>query len=109
MDAIGNYGFDHCGDYEDTTVGDVHESIETNMWLADAYFAQGAEGLARECLRAAWLEYLRFNEILAAYTCSQLGTRLRKLMVERCDDLLRELDPVAVRSIPNFAVGAIAA
>lgn len=88
---------EQVGDYEDTTVGNVHESIETNMWLADAYFLRGAEGLGRECLRAAWQEYVRFNDILGVYAGSDLGQKLRAMMVERCDDLLRDLSPYSDR------------
>jgi|SRR5689334_7348528 hypothetical protein len=103
MDEMDSFDIDEMGDYEDTTVGDVRESIETNMWLAEAYFAQGADGLARECLRAAWLEHLRFHEILSVYAGPSLGDKLRNLMVERCDDLLRELDPVKDRLPPGKA------
>jgi hypothetical protein len=109
MDELDNYDLDQSGDYEDTTVGDVHESIETNMWLAEAYFVQGAEGLARECLRAAWHEYLRFNDILAVYNRSELGEKLRRLMLERCDDMLIELTGYPERSTPSEAYDRLAA
>lgn len=109
MDELEDCDLDQSGGYEDTTVGDVHESIETNIWLAQAYFSQQADGLARECLRAAWYEYVRFNEILGVYAGAALGDRLRKLMVDKCDDLLRELSPLTDREVPGFAVAGIAA
>jgi hypothetical protein len=56
---------------EDCTLGAVYESIETNLWLAEAYSQRGAEGLAVECLRAAWMEYLRFRDILCVYDRSE--------------------------------------
>src|SRR5690349_7884273 len=106
MDEMDNFDIDQIGDYEDTTVGDVRESIETNMWLAEAYFAQGADGLARECLRAAWFEHLRFREVISVYCGNSLGDKLRNMMVERCDDLLRELEPVHDRLPPGTAAWA---
>ena len=93
MDELDNYDLEQSGDYEDTTVGDIRESIETNMWLAEAYFARGAEGLARECLRAAWAEHVRFSRFVEVYAGAGLGDKLRSMMVEKCDDLLLELEP----------------
>jgi hypothetical protein len=93
MDELDRYDQDAFDEYEDTTVADIHESIETNMWLAEAYFAKGADGLAREGLRAAWNEHIRFREILAVYSGLALGDKLREMMVFRCVDLLHELDP----------------
>jgi hypothetical protein len=62
---------------EDCTLGAVYESIETNLWLAEAYLQRGAEGLSAECLRAAWMEYLRFRDILCVYDGSEsLGRRV---------------------------------
>ena len=37
--------------YQSTTVSDVIESVETNLWLDEAYRRQRAYGLARECAR----------------------------------------------------------
>lgn len=34
--------------------GCLTEEAETNLWLAEAYFLNGATGLAIECLRAAY-------------------------------------------------------
>ena len=76
-------------DIEDTTVGSVCESIETNLGLAEGYFAQDAAGLATECLRSAWLEYVRFRDILHVYDSSgvaALGERLVRSLVERAGD-----------------------
>src|SRR5690348_9086447 len=65
---------DRIEDVEDVTVGSVYESIETNLWLAEAYFRNGHEGLAIECLREAWMEYVRFRDVLMAYSSSgELG------------------------------------
>lgn len=72
----------------ETTVGAVCESIETRMWLADAYFLRGAEGLAVECLREAWLEYVRFRDILNVYTQGEaLGSRLVRALSRAGDSL----------------------
>ena len=61
----------------DDTVEVVCESIETNLWLSEAYFQRGIEELAAECARSAWLEYLRFAEVLRAYLGGDaLGARL---------------------------------
>jgi hypothetical protein len=69
---------------EDCTLGAVYESIETNLWLADAYFQRGAEGLAVECLRAAWMEYLRFRDILCVYDGSEsLGQRVMTALMNQ--------------------------
>src|SRR5437016_991647 len=51
----------------DDTVEVVCESIETNLWLSEAYFQRGIEELAAECARSAWQEYQRFAEVLRAY------------------------------------------
>jgi hypothetical protein len=103
MDELDTYDLEMQGDYEDTTVADVHESIETNMWLAEAYFAQGAEGLGRECLRAAWNEHVRFSEIIHVYSGAALGDKLREMMVAKCVDLLHELDPAQHPVPPGFS------
>jgi hypothetical protein len=74
---------------EETTVGSVYESIETNLWLAEGYFARGASGLAIECLRSAWCEYVRFRDILLVYDSSSvdhLGERLVRALVNRAGD-----------------------
>ena len=72
---------------EETTVGDVYESIETNIWQAEGYFMQGANGLAIECLRSAWSEYIRFRDILAVYDSGPtLGERLIQALVARAGD-----------------------
>jgi hypothetical protein len=77
---------------EETTVGSVYESIETNLWLAEGYFSRGASGLAIECLRSAWCEYVRFRDVLCVYECSdsasvdQLGERLVRTLVNRAGD-----------------------
>lgn len=65
-------------DFEYTTVQDVYEAVETNLWLADAYRKQRAYGLARECARAACREYRRFAEILAIYAGADFGKQVRK-------------------------------
>ena len=86
---------------EDTTVGAVYESIETNLWQADGYFTQGATGLAIECLRSAWSEYVRFCDILRVYGGSgteQLGSRLVRVLVERVGDSAAE---IALGADPN--------
>ncbi len=68
---------------EDCTLGAVYESIETNLWLAEAYGQRGAEGLAVECLRAAWMEYLRFRDILFVYDGSEsLGQRVMDALMK---------------------------
>ncbi len=80
---------DAADELEDSTVGSVYESIETNLWQADGYLAQGATGLATECLRAAWLEYVRFRDILVVYGGiygEDLGGKLVRALVERAGD-----------------------
>lgn len=78
---------DRIEDFEDVTVGSVYESIETNLWLAEAYFRNGHEGLAIECLREAWMEYVRFRDVLMAYSGSgELGERLVRSLVEKAGD-----------------------
>lgn len=71
---------------EDSTVGDLQESIETNLWLAEGYFLQGASGLGVECLRSAWLEYVRFRDVLGVYGGTDLGKRLVEALVFRAGD-----------------------
>ena len=61
-------------DFDETTestVGAVCESIETNLWLAQGYARRDLAGLASDCLRSAWHEYIRFGDVLTAYTGSQ--------------------------------------
>lgn len=87
MEAIMMDGARELGDeLEETTVGSVYESIETNLWQADGYFAQGASGLAIECLRSAWSEYVRFRDIIYVYDSAAgggLGDRLVRALVGR--------------------------
>jgi hypothetical protein len=71
---------------EDMTVGILYDSIETNLWLADAYFLRGAKGLAIECLRSAWLEYVRFRDVLRVYAGDDLGDRLLRTLVSKAGD-----------------------
>jgi len=76
----------------ETTVSAVCESIETRLWLADAYFLRGAEGLAIECLREAWLEYVRFRDVLNVYAGSDdLGGRLVRALVSRAGESVGSL------------------
>jgi hypothetical protein len=86
---------------DDTTVGSVYESIETNLWLAEAYFARGSEGIGVECLRGAWMEYVRFRDILWVYSGEELGERLVRALVTRAGDAAAALalgsDPGADR------------
>lgn len=56
---------------EETTVSTIYESIETNLWQSAAYARQGCEGLSLECLRAAWLEFVRFSDVLRVYAGSE--------------------------------------
>lgn len=68
---------------EECTLGAVYESIETNLWLAEAYCQRDAEGLAVECLRAAWMEFLRFRDILCVYDGSEsLGQRVMEALMK---------------------------
>jgi hypothetical protein len=76
---------------EDTTVGCVCESIETNLWQAEAYFSRGERGIAVECLREAWMEYVRFSEILKVYDGEALGRQLVQALVERAGDAAEQL------------------
>lgn len=86
MDA---YDLAQPAEYVDTTVPDLRETIETNMWLAEAYDRNGSAELRDECLRAAWKEYTRFQGIIEVYAGADLGNRLREMMVKH-DHLLRE-------------------
>jgi hypothetical protein len=74
---------------EDTTVSAVYDSIETNLWQAEGYFAKGAASVAMECLRSAWQEYLRFRDVLVVYggtEAEELGTKLVRTLVARAGD-----------------------
>lgn len=75
-------------DSDDTTdtVGNLYESIETLMWLAEAYLAQGNRALGVECLRSAWLEYTRFQDVLDVYVGHVLGRRLVEAMAHAAVD-----------------------
>lgn len=64
-------------EYTDCTVHDVCESVETNLWLADAYRKRRAYGLARECERAACNEFRRFADILTIYAGADFGRRVQ--------------------------------
>jgi hypothetical protein len=81
LELVDGNGYD-----EDTTVGSVYESIETNLWMAEAYFRRGSRGLGVECLRGAWMEYVRFRDILRVYAGDELGERLVKALVNRAGD-----------------------
>ena len=78
--------FEDVDEQEEGTVGVVCESIETNLWLAEGYFHRGMEGLAIECLRSAWMEYVRFSEVLRVYSGDDLGRRLIRALVDRAGD-----------------------
>jgi len=67
---------------QEETVGTLCDSIETSLWMAAAYRRQGARGLAAECLRSAWSEYLRFSDVLSVYAGAELGTRLVRALGE---------------------------
>jgi hypothetical protein len=69
-------------DYDDITIGDVRESIETNLWLGEAYHAHGAQSLAVECWRAANAEWTRFEPLLIVAYGPVLGQQIRRLAVE---------------------------
>lgn len=76
-------------EYEDTTVSAVIDSIETNLWQAEGYFRSGSEGVGVECLRAAWLEYVRFRDVLKVYLGAEadsLGDRLVSALVSKAGD-----------------------
>ena len=81
LDALDPYTQEPAVDYDDTTIGDVHGSIQFNMWLAETYFFQGADGLAKECLRGAWQEYRRYEPLLVVACGSTLGDRLKQTIV----------------------------
>ncbi len=78
MDAYSDTGTD----YDDTSVSDLVESINTNLYLAEAYRAQFAHGLAAECLRAALAEWTRYAPLVTIYAGPALGTRLNTLAAE---------------------------
>ncbi len=80
-------------DMAETTVGAVCESIETNLWLARGYERRGLAGLAADCLRSAWHEYVRFSDVLRVYTGSDaLRDRLVADMVRHGAPALAGLD-----------------
>lgn len=70
-------GYTEPIDYEDTTIVDIHQTIETNLWLGDAYTAQGAPGLAAECYRAAQAEWTRFEPLLLIYAGPTFAARVK--------------------------------
>ncbi len=77
---------------EDDCVSTLHDSIETNLWLAEGYAWKGDHDLACECLRSAWHEYVRFGEILRAYTGGDsLRDRLVAALVRSGDEALAGL------------------
>lgn len=86
-DPLDIYDLDQPADYDDTTVGDLRESIETNLWLAAAYAAQGAAGLCRECLTAALKEYRRFEDIIVLYVGKSLGEKVMAAVYEHAPEL----------------------
>lgn len=90
LDALDTYDLSDPtpADYEDTTPGDVRESIETNMWLAESFFAQGAEHLARECATASWKEYSRWEQMIDCYAGRNLGDRLRAFLLAHFPDVM---------------------
>src|SRR2546421_11943846 len=72
--------------YEDDCVAALHDSIETNIWQAEAYARHGEPGIARECLRSAWNEFMRFADVLRAYESSNhLRDRLMDALVRSGD------------------------
>ena len=70
----------------EATVEAIEGSIETNLFLANAYASQGAAGLAAECALAASLEYTRFSAVLLRYGDAKLaaavGMAERKYLAE---------------------------
>jgi hypothetical protein len=76
---------------DDTTVGSVYESIETNLWLAEAYFARKSDAIGVECLKGAWQEYVRFRDLLGEYSGEELETRLIQSLVKRAGPMAAEL------------------
>ncbi len=75
-----NSAIERIEETEETSVGSILDSIETNLWLSEAYFLRGAEALAVECLRSGWEEYLRFAEVLRVYSG---GDSLRDTLLQR--------------------------
>jgi hypothetical protein len=61
---------------DDSTIGEVCESIETSLWLAESYEKQGATGLARACVESAYSEFLRFDDKLRACGGDALANRV---------------------------------
>ncbi len=82
-------------DMAETTVGVVCESVETNLWLARGYERRGLVGLAADCLRSAWHEYVRFGDVLRVYTGSDaLRDRLIAELVRHGAPELAGLDAI---------------
>ena len=54
----------------------ISDSIETNLWLAEAFASQGADGLASECVRAARAEWERNSRVLLLYCGPKLATEI---------------------------------
>lgn len=71
-----------------STIGDVQESIEQKMFLAGLYEAQGATSLANEQLRGAWIEWLRYGDILRVYGDKQIGEQLTAMVTKHAPELL---------------------
>ncbi len=63
------------------TVADIRECIETNLFLAEAYHKNGADGLRDEAIEAAYLEYTRFNTLMDAHAYG-LGDKIKSLMAQ---------------------------
>lgn len=67
---------------EDLTLGAIWESIETHLWLAEAYHLRGADSLARAEVSEAWQEYTRFEPHLREFDAGTLADRVIKAIVE---------------------------
>ena len=52
------------------TVGSVWEAIQSNLRLSEQLERKGFSALAGDHVRSAWNEYVRFGDILCAYTGS---------------------------------------
>lgn len=71
--------------YDDLTISTVTESIETNLLMAEQYHASMSPGVAAECTRAAWQEYIRYRDVLLTYIgageCESLCCKIVQVLV----------------------------
>ena len=87
------------------TVGWVWEAIESNLSLSEQLERKGCSAAARDQIRSAWNEYVRFGDILCAFTGSEeLRDRLIAAMLRT-----GSFDLIDAASAPTYRPAKLAA